>query len=51
MQQTTLKDFSIKTFIGLDGSKRVDILNVSESFADCVTSIKSNMNLPLSVIC
>lgn len=45
MQQTTLEDFSIKTSICLDSSIRVDILNVSESFAGGVTGIISNMDL------
>ena len=50
MQQTTLKNLPIKIFVGLDGSMGVDVLNVSEPLAGCVTSIESNVNLQQSVI-
>lgn len=49
MHQTTLKNLSIKIFISLDGSMRIDVLNVSESFAGRVAGIKSNVNLQQSV--
>lgn len=49
MHQTTLKNLSIKIFISLDGSMRIDVLNVSESFADRVAGIESNVNLQQSV--
>lgn len=51
MHQTTLKNISIKIFISLDGSKRIDILNVSEPFTGRVAGIKSNVNLQQSVTC
>lgn len=50
MQQTTLENLPIKAFVGLDGSMRVNVLDVSESLAGCVTSIESNVNLQQSVI-
>lgn len=45
MHQTPLEDLSIKIFISLDGSIRVDVLDVSESFTGRVAGIESNVDL------
>lgn len=50
MQQTTLENLPIEIFVGLDGSMGVNVLDVSESLAGCVTGIEGNVNLQQSVI-
>jgi len=45
MQQTTLEDSSVEVLIGLDSSIRVEILDISESFAGGLSCIESDMNL------
>lgn len=50
MKKTALELFPIKTFVRLDSSLRLEVLNVSKSFARLETSIEGNVNLESSVI-
>lgn len=49
MHQTTLENLSIKILVGLDGSIRINVLDIRESLARRVTSVESNVNLQQSV--